>query len=149
QRLSASVRCSARSPECLCSEWSWGMGSIIAGLPRPRKADERQNLASPQQIVSPAPVNNKVNWNFTRTSVWRITEQTTNITEGRDMSEAIFRGESGRLHRFTAHRPDHAFSEQAAVYCFARPGAGGRGWVPLFLSRTANLTKRLAGHEQW
>lgn len=65
------------------------------------------------------------------------------------MSEAIFRGESGRLHRFTAHRPDETFPESAAVYCFARPGPGGRGWTPLFLSRTANLAKRLATHEQW
>ncbi|HWA00309.1 MAG TPA: hypothetical protein VG841_08340 [Caulobacterales bacterium] len=65
------------------------------------------------------------------------------------MSEAIFRGESGRLHRFTAHRPDETFGEAAAVYCFARPGPGGRGWTPLFLSRTANLAKRLACHEQW
>lgn len=65
------------------------------------------------------------------------------------MNEVIFRGESGRLHRFNAHRPDEAFPETAAVYCFARPGYGGRGWIPLFLSRTANLSKRLASHEQW
>ena len=65
------------------------------------------------------------------------------------MSEVIFRGESGRLHRFTVHRPDAGFPMTAAVYCFARPGAGGRGWTPLFLSRTANLAKRLASHEQW
>jgi hypothetical protein len=65
------------------------------------------------------------------------------------MSELIFRGESGRLHRFTAHRPDADFPDTPAVYCFARPGPGGRGWTPLFLSRTANLSKRLASHEQW
>ena len=65
------------------------------------------------------------------------------------MAEAIFRGVSGRLHRFTAHRPDEQFGEAPAVYCFARPGPGGRGWTPLFLSRTGNLSKRLAGHEQW
>jgi hypothetical protein len=65
------------------------------------------------------------------------------------MSEVIFRGSSGRLHRFTAHRPSDAFPVAAAVYCFARPGPGGRGWTPLFLSRTANLSKRLATHEQW
>lgn len=65
------------------------------------------------------------------------------------MSEAIFRGISGRLHRFDICRPDAAFASQPAVYCFARPGVGGRGWVPLFLSRTANLAKRLACHEQW
>jgi hypothetical protein len=65
------------------------------------------------------------------------------------MNEAIFRGESGRLHRFAVFRPDAQFPAQAAVYCFARPGAGGRGWIPLFLSRTGNLAKRLAGHEQW
>lgn len=35
------------------------------------------------------------------------------------------------------------------MYCFARPGHGGRGWTPLFLSRTGNLAKRLDGHEQW
>jgi hypothetical protein len=65
------------------------------------------------------------------------------------MSEAIFRGISGRLHRFSAHRPDAAFADAPAVYCFARPGLGGRGWTPLFLSRTGNLSKRLATHEQW
>jgi hypothetical protein len=65
------------------------------------------------------------------------------------MSEAIFRGISGRLHRFNVHRPTEQFAAGPAVYCFARPGPGGRGWTPLFLSRTGNLSKRLAGHEQW
>jgi len=65
------------------------------------------------------------------------------------MNEAIFRGESGRLHRFAVHRPDAHFASAPGVYCFARPGAGGRGWVPLFVSRTGNLSKRMAGHEQW
>lgn len=65
------------------------------------------------------------------------------------MSEAIFRGESGRLHRFSVHRPTEQFAGAPAVYCFARPGPGGRGWTPLFLSRTGNLSKRLASHEQW
>lgn len=65
------------------------------------------------------------------------------------MSEAIFRGLSGRLHRFTVHRPHEDFAAAPAVYCFARPGPGGRGWTPLFLSRTGNLSKRLASHEQW
>lgn len=65
------------------------------------------------------------------------------------MSEAVFRGISGRLHTFSVRRPDHAFDSAPAVYCFARPGPGGRGWTPLFLSRTGDLAKRLAGHEQW
>lgn len=65
------------------------------------------------------------------------------------MSETIFRGISGRLHRFDVRRPDAQFAARPAVYCFARPGPGGRGWTPLFLSRTGNLAKRLAGHEQW
>lgn len=65
------------------------------------------------------------------------------------MAEAIFRGISGRLHRFTVHRPDGDFAAAPAVYCFARPGPNGRGWTPLFLSRTGNLEKRLAAHEQW
>lgn len=65
------------------------------------------------------------------------------------MSDVIFRGVSGRLHRFEAHRPDAAFPERPAVYCFARPGHSGRGWIPLFLSRTGNLSKRMASHEQW
>lgn len=65
------------------------------------------------------------------------------------MSEAIFRGISGRLHRFSVHGPHDAFAAAPAVYCFARPGPGGRGWTPLFLSRTGNLCKRLAAHEQW
>jgi hypothetical protein len=53
------------------------------------------------------------------------------------------------LHRFDVHRPHEQFAAGPAVYCFARPGPGGRGWTPLFLSRTGNLAKRLAGHEQW
>jgi hypothetical protein len=65
------------------------------------------------------------------------------------MSEVIFRGASGRLHRFEAQRPDAKFAGRPAVYCFARPGHGGRGWIPLFLSRTGNLAKRMASHEQW
>lgn len=65
------------------------------------------------------------------------------------MNEALFRGISGRLHRFLAHRPDSRFAATPAVYVFARPGPAGRGWTPLFLSRTANLAKRLAAHEQW
>lgn len=65
------------------------------------------------------------------------------------MQEAIFRGLSGRLHRFGVFRPHEQFSDAAAVYCFARPGIGGRGWTPLFISRTGNLSKRLASHEQW
>lgn len=65
------------------------------------------------------------------------------------MNEAIFRGVSGRLHRFSVHRPHEQFAASPAVYCFARPGHGGRGWIPLFLSRTGNLAKRMAGHEQW
>ncbi len=65
------------------------------------------------------------------------------------MTEAIFRGISGRLHRFSVHRPLEQFGAAPAVYCFARPGPGGRGWTPLFLSRTGNLQKRLASHEQW
>lgn len=63
------------------------------------------------------------------------------------MSEAIFRGVSGRLHRFEVRRPDATFADAPGVYCFARPN--GRGWTPLFLSRTGNLSKRLASHEQW
>src|SRR5574338_702232 len=65
------------------------------------------------------------------------------------MAEAIFRGVSGRLHRFDVRRPDADFGDGPAVYCFARPGPAGRGWTPLFLSRTGNLAKRLAAHEQW
>ena len=65
------------------------------------------------------------------------------------MSEAIFRGISGRLHRFRVHQPQAQFASGPAVYCFARPGPAGRGWTPLFLSRTGNLSKRLASHEQW
>lgn len=65
------------------------------------------------------------------------------------MSEAIFRGISGKLHRFSVHRPHEQFASAPAVYCFARPGPGGRGWTPLFLSRTGDLAKRLMVHEQW
>jgi len=65
------------------------------------------------------------------------------------MTEVIFRGASGRLHRFHAHRPEEALGAGPAVYCFARPGPGGRGWTPLFLSRTGNLAKRMEAHESW
>lgn len=65
------------------------------------------------------------------------------------MAEAIFRGVSARLHRFNVCRPQDDFTPGPAVYCFARPGPAGRGWTPLFLSRTGNLAKRLSGHEQW
>ncbi|MGE0045606.1 MAG: hypothetical protein AB7J28_06095 [Hyphomonadaceae bacterium] len=65
------------------------------------------------------------------------------------MNDVIFRGASGRLHRFTVHRPDGNFPVAAAVYAFARPVAGGRGWAPVFLSRTANLSARLERHERW
>ncbi len=53
------------------------------------------------------------------------------------------------MHRFSVHRPHEQFATAPAVYCFARPGPSGRGWTPLFLSRTGNLAKRLASHEQW
>ncbi|MBL8548543.1 MAG: hypothetical protein JNJ73_01055 [Hyphomonadaceae bacterium] len=65
------------------------------------------------------------------------------------MKDVIFRGQSGRLHRFTVHRPDADFPETAAVYAFARSVPGASGWAPVFLSRTANLSRRLAGHERW
>ncbi|MDX2233937.1 MAG: hypothetical protein NW200_05520, partial [Hyphomonadaceae bacterium] len=42
-----------------------------------------------------------------------------------------------------------AFPEGPAVYAFARPAFNGRQWTPLFLSRTANLAVRMAGHERW
>ncbi len=65
------------------------------------------------------------------------------------MSTVYFRGASGRQHVFTAHRPDEGFATASAVYAFARPGFGGKGWVILFLSRTANLAGRLVNHERW
>jgi hypothetical protein len=65
------------------------------------------------------------------------------------MSMVQFRGASGRQHKFTACRPDEAFPVASAVYAFARPGFGGKGWVIVFLSRTANLAARLTSHERW
>jgi hypothetical protein len=65
------------------------------------------------------------------------------------MAEAIFKGASGKLHRFSAVPPGADFPATPAVYAFARPGQGGRGWVPVFVSRTANLAKRMATHEMW
>lgn len=65
------------------------------------------------------------------------------------MTAAQFKGASGRQHRFIAHRPDETFAVAPAVYAFARPGFGGKGWVIVFLSRTANLAGRLKGHERW
>jgi len=47
------------------------------------------------------------------------------------------------------HRPQETFADEPGVYCFVRPGPGGAGWTPLFISRTGNLRKRLACHEQW
>jgi hypothetical protein len=63
------------------------------------------------------------------------------------MAEAIFKGKSGKLHRFTALRPETDFAAAPAVYAFAKPA--GRGWIPVFLSRTANLAQRMAWHERW
>ncbi|HWA21693.1 MAG TPA: hypothetical protein VG735_04785 [Caulobacterales bacterium] len=65
------------------------------------------------------------------------------------MAEAIFKGVSGRLHRFSAFAPQAAMPAGPAVYAFARPGPGGKGWTTLFLSRTANLAQRMARHELW
>jgi hypothetical protein len=63
------------------------------------------------------------------------------------MAEAIFKGKSGQLHRFSVLSPDFDFAAAPAVYAFARPA--GRGWTPVFLSRTANLAQRMAWHERW
>ncbi len=65
------------------------------------------------------------------------------------MQEAVFKGATGKLYRFAALRPDGAFPDGPAVYAFARPAFGGRTFAPLFLSRTANLAVRMAGHERW
>lgn len=63
------------------------------------------------------------------------------------MTEAIFKGASGKLHRFVATPPDTEFATVPAVYAFAKPN--GRQWVPVFLSRTANLAARMDRHPQW
>ncbi len=65
------------------------------------------------------------------------------------MMTVDFRGVSGRSHRFPAHRPDADFPAEAAVYCFARPTPDGRGFAPLFISRTGNLKARFVSHEMW
>lgn len=65
------------------------------------------------------------------------------------MSEAIFKGASGKLYRFHVLRPGAAALQEPAVYAFARPGPGLKQWTPVFLSRTANLAERLQGHERW
>lgn len=65
------------------------------------------------------------------------------------MSEAIFKGDSGKLYRFFVLRPNTPTLAEPAVYAFARPGPQGRGWTPVFLSRTANLAQRLESHERW
>lgn len=69
------------------------------------------------------------------------------------MQEAVFKGVSGKLYRFSALRPDGAFPDGPAVYAFARPGSGAgygcRNWTPVFMSRTASLSVRMAGHERW
>jgi hypothetical protein len=63
------------------------------------------------------------------------------------MAEAIFKGVSGRLHRFAAFSPEASLPASPAVYAFARRGSGG--WTTVFLSRTANLAQRMARHEMW
>lgn len=65
------------------------------------------------------------------------------------MTEAIFKGASGRLYRFHVLRAQTPTLPEPALYAFARPGPGGRSWTPLFLSRTGNLADRLNGHERW
>jgi hypothetical protein len=35
------------------------------------------------------------------------------------------------------------------VYAFAKPGFAGRGFTPVFISRTANVAARVPGHERW
>jgi len=65
------------------------------------------------------------------------------------MSTVIFRGASGRLHRFSVLRPGAKFPRAAAVYAFVRPVIGAGAWAPVFLSRTANLAARMARHERW
>lgn len=65
------------------------------------------------------------------------------------MQEAVLKGETGKLYRFAALRPDGPFPHGPAVYAFAKPGFGGRGFVPLFISRTANVASRVPGHERW
>lgn len=65
------------------------------------------------------------------------------------MGDVIFRGASGRLHRFSLHRPNGKFPARAAVYAFVRPVQGAAAWAPVFLSRTANLSARMERHERW
>jgi hypothetical protein len=65
------------------------------------------------------------------------------------MQEAVLKGETGKLYRFAVLRADGPFPHGPAVYAFAKPGFGGRGWTPLFLSRTANVAQRVPGHERW
>jgi len=64
------------------------------------------------------------------------------------MTEAIFKGESGKLYRFHVLRAQAPTLSEPALYAFARPGPG-LSWTPLFLSRTGNLADRLNGHERW
>lgn len=78
-------------------------------------------------------------------------EQERNIKLARQeqgMSEAIFKGASGKFYRFYVLRPSAPALPEAALYVFARPGPN-LSWRPLFLSRTANLARRLKGHERW
>lgn len=63
------------------------------------------------------------------------------------MAEAIFKGVSGRLHRFSAFAPNAPMPASPAVYAFARRSGGG--WTALFISRTANLAQRMGRHELW
>lgn len=67
------------------------------------------------------------------------------------MTEAIFKGASGKLYRFHVLRAGAPTLSEPALYAFARPspGLGARAWTPLFLSRTGNLADRLDGHERW
>jgi hypothetical protein len=89
--------------------------------------------------------------NFTRTNMHVIKEHNWNTGTQAEaaMSEAVLKGETGKLYRFAVLRPDEAFPEGPAVYAFAKPNFSGRGWTPVFLSRTANLAVRMANHERW
>jgi hypothetical protein len=66
------------------------------------------------------------------------------------MSEAIFKGVSGKLYRFAVQRTgaltisgDHC----GGLYIFARPERCG--WQALHLGRTADLTLRLDAEDTW
>lgn len=67
--------------------------------------------------------------------------------------ETTFKGESGTFYRFEAHDLRASFRDVGGVYIFARKMPSSTGgpvfFLPLYIGQTAELGKRIRGHEKW